>query len=90
MGLKELMSKHGTKGIDMSQWFSLRSQELEEERFNSWQDNGKGCEDCIFACGDTSMDNSPDKSSCLIYVYPKTKPDSVYLEGKPCKHRRTV
>ncbi len=69
---------------------SSRSEELAEERFSSWADNGKACEGCIFACGDTPMDNSPDKSSCLIYVYPKTKPDSVYLEGKPCKHKRTA
>lgn len=69
---------------------SSGSEELAEERFSSWADNGKACEGCIFACGDTPMDSSPDKSSCLIYVYPKTKPDSVYLEGKSCKYKRTA
>lgn len=67
---------------------SSRSESWRRQCFSSWADNGKACAGCIFACGDTPMDNSPDKSSCLIYVYPKTKPDSVYLEGKPCKHKQ--
>lgn len=81
---------HDTADLSEYKEASSRSEGLAEERFSSWADNGKACEGCIFAYGDTPMDNSPDKSSCLIYVYPKTKPDSIYLEGKPCKHRRTV
>lgn len=74
---------------DLTEYRS-RSEELAEERFTSWADNGKTCGSCIFACGNTPFDNSPDKASCLIYIYPKTKPDSVYLEGKPCKYKRTA
>lgn len=64
-----------------------RLKELSEERFTPFGE-GKICEGCIFAYGDTPMDNAPDKCSCAIYPYPKTKPDSVFLEGNSCKYRR--
>ena len=60
-----------------------RSAELLQERFTSWADNGKACEGCVFAYGDTPFDNAPSKGSCE--VYPKTKPDSVYLDGEKCR-----
>jgi hypothetical protein len=93
MGLKELIDKHGDKGLNKNGWFrggySSRSEEIAEEKLTSWADNGKACEGCIFACGNTSMDDSPNKGSCMIYAYPKTKPDSVFLEGQAGKYRKT-
>lgn len=65
-----------------------RSKELAEERFNTWEDNGKACIGCIFSVGDTPFDDAPDKCSCAVYVYPKTKPDSVFIEGHHCKYYR--
>lgn len=62
---------------------SKRAQELLEERFTSWADNGKACKGCMFA-----YDNAPDKVSCEVFQYPKTKPDSVYIEGCKCKYYR--
>ena len=41
------------------------------------------CEGCIFA------NHKPDEVSCMIYAHPTKKPESVYIEGKPCKYRRT-
>ena len=64
-----------------------RFKEREQERFNSFGE-GKTCEGCIFSKGSTPFDNAPDKCSCIIYAYPKTKPDSVFLEGGKCKYRR--
>jgi hypothetical protein len=64
-----------------------RAKEWSEERFNSWAENGKTCIGCIFAYGDAPYD-APDKCSCGVYQYPKTKPDSVFLEGGMCKYRR--
>ena len=65
-----------------------RDEELRQERFISWADNGKTCIGCMFSNGDTPFDNSHSKCSCMIYQYPKTKPDSVFLDGEPCKYRR--
>ena len=64
-----------------------RSKELSEERFTSFGD-GKTCRGCVFAEGNTPYDNAPDKCSCMVYKYPKVKPDAVFLEGAPCKYRR--
>ena len=64
-----------------------RSKELSEERFTSFGE-GKTCEGCIFAYGDTPFNDAPDKCSCEVYQYPKAKPDSVFLEGGSCKYRR--
>ena len=64
-----------------------RIKELSEERFNPLGD-GKACEGCMFAYGDTLFDDAPDKCSCAIYQYPKVKPDSVFMEGGSCKYRR--
>lgn len=64
-----------------------RLKEISEERFTPFGE-GKTCEGCIFAYGDTPMDNAPNKCSCAIYQYPRVKPDSVFLEGNPCKYRR--
>jgi hypothetical protein len=64
-----------------------RIKEISEERFNTFGE-GKTCEGCMFAYGDTPMDDAPDKCSCTIYPYPKTKPDNVFLEGGHCKYRR--
>lgn len=65
-----------------------RIKELKQEKLTSWADNGKTCEGCIFAYGDTPFDDTPDKGSCAIYPYPSTKPDSVYLDGGECKRKR--
>lgn len=65
-----------------------RIKELMEERFTSWADNGKACEGCMFAYGDTPFDDAPDKGSCVIYKYPKTKPDNVFEDGEKCKYYR--
>ena len=65
-----------------------RIKELQEEKFCSWAENGKACVGCMFAYGDTIMDNAPDKCSCIIYAYPKIKPDYVYLDGEKCKYYR--
>ena len=65
-----------------------RQTEIAEERLTSWANNGKACEGCIFAYGDTPFNNAPNKGSCEVYKYPKTKPDSVFVEGKACKYRR--
>lgn len=65
-----------------------RDKELQEEKFASWAENGKTCEGCIFAYGSTPFDNAPDKCSCAVYQYPKTKPDNVFIEGGACKYRR--
>ena len=65
-----------------------RIKEITEEKLTSWADNGKACIGCIFAYGDTPMDNAPDKCSCAIYQYPRTKPDNVFLDGVCCKYRR--
>lgn len=65
-----------------------RDKELQEEKFTSWEENGKACEGCIFAYGNTPFDDTPDKCSCAVYQYPKIKPDSVFIEGGYCKYRR--
>lgn len=65
-----------------------RVKELEQEKLTSWVDNGKACEGCIFAYGNTPFDDAPDKGCCAIYPYPGAKPDSVYLDGKECKRKR--
>lgn len=65
-----------------------RLNEIAKEKGNSWEDNGKTCIGCIFAYGDTPFNDAPDKCSCEIYQYPKTKPDSVFLEGGMCKYYR--
>lgn len=65
-----------------------RMKEIAGEKLTSWADNGKACEGCIFAYGDTLFDNAPDKCSCAIYAYPKIKPDAVYIDGGFCKYRR--
>ena len=67
---------------------SDRAKELQEERFTSWADNGKACEGCVFAYGNTPFDNAPKKGSCEVYPYPKTKPDNVYIDGEKCKRYR--
>lgn len=67
---------------------SDRDKELSKELFTSWKNNGKTCEGCIFSHGNTQFDNSPDKCSCVIYEYPNTKPDSVFIDGGICKYRR--
>ncbi len=67
---------------------SSRFKEIAQEGLTSWAENGKACVGCIFSKGSTPFSDSPDKCSCEIYQYPKTKPDSVYLEGKSCKYRR--
>ena len=54
-----------------------RQKEIAEERLTSWA-----------AYGDTPFNNAPNKGSCEVYKYPKTKPDSVFVEGKACKYRR--
>ena len=72
----------------MSDKKSKRAEELMQEIFTPFGE-GKTCEGCIFCEGNTPFDNAPDKCSCDIYSYPKTKPDSVFLEGKPCKYKRT-
>ena len=72
----------------MSEKQTKRDKELGQERFNSFGE-GKTCEGCIFSKGSTPFDDAPDKCSCAVYQYPKTKPDSVFLEGAPCKYRRT-
>lgn len=64
-----------------------RDKELSQERFSQFGE-GKTCEGCIFAYGDTPMDDSPDKCSCEVYKYPKVKPDNVFLENGVCKYRR--
>lgn len=64
-----------------------RNKELLQEIFNPFGE-GKTCEGCMFAYGDTPMDDAPDKCSCAIYQYPKVKPDNVFLEGGQCKYRR--
>lgn len=64
-----------------------RVKEIETERFNRFGE-GKTCEGCIFSKGSTPFDDAPDKCSCAVYQYPKTKPDSVFLEGGACKYRR--
>lgn len=63
-----------------------RADELLKERFTSWKDNGKACKGCVFAYGSTPFDDTPDKCSCMVYKYPRVKPDAVFLEGKPCKY----
>lgn len=65
-----------------------RVKELQEENLTSWAENGKSCEGCIFAYGDTPYNDAPDKSSCEIYQYPNTKPDNVYIDGGSCKYYR--
>ena len=64
-----------------------RDKEVSQEKFNRFGE-GKSCEGCMFAYGDTPMDDAPDKCSCSIYAYPKTKPDHVFLEGGKCKYYR--
>lgn len=68
---------------------SKRFDEIQKEGLSSWEDNGKSCEGCIFSTGNTPFDNAPDKGSCEVYKYPKTKPDSVFIEGNKCKYYRT-
>lgn len=65
-----------------------RAKELIEERFNCFGE-GKSCEGCRFAYGDTPFNNAPDKCSCEIYQYPKTKPDSVFLDGGSCRYYKS-
>ena len=65
-----------------------RSKEIAQERFTSWADNGKACIGCMFSEGEPPFADAPDKCSCMIYAYPRTKPDSVYLDGKKCKYHR--
>ena len=65
-----------------------RDKALQEEKFTSWAENGKACEGCIFAYGSTPFDDTPDKCSCAVYAYPKTKPDAVFIESGSCKYRR--
>ena len=65
-----------------------RDKALQEEKFTSWAENGKACEGCIFAYGSTPFDDAPDKCSCAVYQYPKTKPDNIFIEGGYCKYRR--
>lgn len=67
----------------MSKKMSDRDNELQQEKFSSWADNGKACEGCIFS------QDRPDICSCDVFVYPKTKPDSVYLDGGSCKYYRS-
>lgn len=64
-----------------------RAKELETEKFNQFGE-GVICRGCIFSKGSTPFDDSPDKCSCAVYQYPKTKPDSVFLDGGACKYRR--
>ena len=64
-----------------------RIKELEQERFNKFGE-GETCKGCIFSRGSTPFDDAPDKCSCVVYPYPKVKPDSVFLEGGQCKYRR--
>lgn len=71
----------------MSNKPTKRDTELGQERFTPLGE-GKTCEGCIFSKGSTPFDDAPDKCSCVVYKYPKTKPDSVFLEGAPCKYRR--
>ena len=66
-----------------------RADELAKEKLTSWEHNGKACEGCIFSKGTNPMEAGADKCSCMIFAYPSTKPDSVFIEGKPCKYRRT-
>lgn len=65
-----------------------RAKEIQGERLTSWGENGKSCEGCIFSHGNTPFDDAPDKSSCEVYKYPKTKPDNVYINGGSCKYYR--
>ena len=71
----------------MSETINNRDKELKQERFTPLGE-GKTCEGCIFSKGSTPFDDAPDKCSCLVYKYPKTKPDSVFLDGGNCKYRR--
>lgn len=64
-----------------------RMDEISQERLTPFGE-GKTCEGCIFSKGDTPFDDAPDKCSCAVYKYPKTKPDSVFLDGGVCKYRR--
>ena len=65
-----------------------RFKNLSEERFTSWADNGKACSGCMFSKGEPPFADDPSKGSCMIYAYPRTKPDRVYLDGKECKYYR--
>lgn len=60
---------------------TARDKELWQERFTPFGE-GVTCRGCIFS------NKAPDKCSCEVYPYPKTKPDSVFLDGEPCKYRR--
>ena len=40
-----------------------RQKEIAEERLTSWANNGKACEGCIFAYGDTPFNNAPNKGA---------------------------
>ena len=64
-----------------------RFKEIEQERLSRFGE-GATCKGCVFSEGSTPFDDAPDKCSCEIYSYPKTKPDSVFLEGGACKYRR--
>lgn len=48
------------------------------------------CRTCKFAHGKNVFEDAPEKSNCLKYPYKdgnsEMKPDSVYFDGKPCKH----
>ncbi|GEM_PF-2890505 len=65
-----------------------RSEEIAQERLSSWEDNGKACIGCRFADGSTPFSDDPSKGSCEVFQYPKTKPDSVYIDGCKCKYYR--
>lgn len=71
----------------MSEKQTKRDKDLGLERFTPFGE-GKACEGCIFSKGSTPFDDAPDKCSCEVYKYPKTKPDNVFLEGAHCKYRR--
>ena len=71
----------------MSEMQTERDKELSQERFTAFGE-GKTCVGCMFSEGSTPFDDAPDKCSCMIYQYPKVKPDSVFLEGGHCKYRR--
>lgn len=92
MSLKNLLEKYDKDMRTGANCFSVkdREEQIAEERLTSWADNGKACIGCIFASGEAPYGDAPDKCSCLIYPHPNIKPDSVYLEGKPCKHKRTA
>lgn len=64
-----------------------RFKEVVQEGANRFGE-GKTCVGCIFSKGSSPFEDAPEKCSCMVYQYPKVKPDSVFLEEKSCKYRK--